>query len=115
MAAFIISRAVTRPIDTMIFHINEISKGNRSALPPEGFYQEFRVWAQSFNQMLLQLDTYYQDIYQQKLLIKNAEIRALQSQMDPHFLFNVLNTIAWKAQMIDNEEIYEMVISWEAC
>ena len=48
----------------MIFHINEISKGNRSALPPEGFYQEFRVWAQSFNQMLLQLDTYYQDIYQ---------------------------------------------------
>lgn len=81
------------------------------ALPPEGFYHEFRVWAQSFNQMLLQLDTYYQDIYQQKLLIKNAEIRALQSQMDPHFLFNVLNTIAWKAQMIDNEEIYEMVIS----
>ena len=69
------------------------------------------MWAQSFNQMLLQLDTYYQDIYQQKLLIKNAEIRALQSQMDPHFLFNVLNTIAWKAQMIDNEEIYEMVIS----
>lgn len=110
-AAFIISRAVTRPIDTMILLINEISKGNRSSLPPESFYQEFQVWAQSFNQMLLQLDTYYQDIYQQKLLIKNAEIRALQSQMDPHFLFNVLNTIAWKAQMIDNEEIYEMVIS----
>lgn len=60
--------------------------------------------------MLQQLDAYYQDIYQQKLLIKNAEIRALQSQMDPHFLFNVLNTIAWKAQMTDNEEIYEMVI-----
>ena len=110
-AAFIISRAVTRPIDTMILLINEISKGNRSSLPPESFYQEFQVWAQSFNQMLLQLDTYYKDIYQQKLLIKNAEIRALQSQMDPHFLFNVLNTIAWKAQMIDNEEIYEMVIS----
>ena len=102
-AAFIISRAVTRPIDTMILLINEISKGNRSSLPPESFSQEFQVSGQSFNQMLLQLDTYYQDIYQQKLLIKNAEIRALQSQMDPHFLFNVLNTIAWKAQMIDNE------------
>ncbi|MBU5482067.1 sensor histidine kinase [Blautia sp. MSJ-19] len=111
IAAFIISRAVTRPVDAMIAYINEISQGNRSTLPPEGFYQEFHVWAQSFNQMLQQLDTYYKDIYQQKLLIKNAEIRALQSQMDPHFLFNVLNTIAWKAQMIDNEEIYEMVIS----
>lgn len=110
-AAVIISRAVTRPIDTMILHINEISEGNRDTLPPDVFYQEFHVWAQSFNRLLGQLDTYYQDIYQQKLLIKNAEIRALQSQMDPHFLFNVLNTIAWKAQMIDNEEIYDMVIS----
>ena len=45
------------------------------------------------------------------MLLKNAEIRALQSQMDPHFLFNVLNTIAWKAQMSDNEEIYDMIIS----
>ena len=36
-AAFIISRAVTRPIDTMILLINEISKGNRSSLPPESF------------------------------------------------------------------------------
>lgn len=68
----------------MIFHINEISKGNQEAAPSTGgFYQEFRVWAQSFNQMLLQLDTYYQDIYQQKLLIKNAEIRALQSRWTP--------------------------------
>ena len=110
-ASFVISRAVTKPIDAMILYINDISNGKRTSLPPEGFYQEFRVWAQSFNQMLQQLDAYYQDIYQQKLLIKNAEIRALQSQMDPHFLFNVLNTIAWKAQMTDNEEIYEMVIS----
>ena len=61
--------------------------------------------------MLQKLDTYYNDIFQKQILLKNAEIQALQSQMDPHFLFNVLNTIAWKAQMTDNEEIYQMVIS----
>mgnify|MGYP002230352992 CR=1 FL=1 len=31
--------------------------------------------------------------------------------MDPHFMFNTLNTIAWKAQMTNNPEIYQMVIS----
>lgn len=110
-AAIIISRAITRPIEKMVYHINEISKGKQSTLPPMKLYHEFDVWADSFNEMLKKLDTYYNDNFQKQLLLKNAEIQALQSQMDPHFLFNVLNTIAWKAQIIDNEEIYQMVIS----
>lgn len=109
--AVIISQMITAPIRRMIYHINRISAGTSSRLPPMKMYDEFRVWADSFNQMLEQLDTYYTDNFQKQLLLKNAEIRALQSQMNPHFLFNVLNTIAWKAQIINNEEIYQMVIS----
>lgn len=74
-------------------------------------YREFQIWADAFNQMLKQLDIYYNDNFQKQLLLKSSEIRALQSQMNPHFLFNVLNTVAWKAQMSDNEEIYQMIIS----
>lgn len=110
-AAIVISRAITRPIDKMIYQIDQISNGKQTSLPPMKMYYEFEVWADSFNQMLKQLDSYYTDIFQQKLLLKNSEIRALQAQMDPHFLFNVLNTIAWKAEMNDNEEIYQMIIS----
>lgn len=109
--AVIISQMITAPIRRMIYHINQISAGTSSRLPPMKMYHEFRVWADSFNRMLEQLDTYYTDNFQKQLLLKNAEIRALQSQMNPHFLFNVLNTIAWKAQIINNEEIYQMVIS----
>ncbi len=109
--AIIISRAITRPIDRMIYHIDQISEGNLKELPPMKMYQEFDVWADSFNQMLKQLDTYYNDSFQKQLLLKSSEIRALQSQMNPHFLFNVLNTIAWKAQMSGDEEIYQMIIS----
>lgn len=109
--AIIISRAITRPIDRMIYHINQISEGRLKELPPMKMYQEFNIWADSFNQMLKQLDTYYNDSFQKQLLLKSSEIRALQSQMNPHFLFNVLNTIAWKAQMSGDEEIYQMIIS----
>lgn len=110
-AAVFISQMITTPIRRMIYHINQISAGASSKLPPMKMYYEFEIWADSFNRMLQQLDTYYTDNFQKQLLLKNAEIRALQSQMNPHFLFNVLNTIAWKAQMINNEEIYQMVIS----
>lgn len=110
-AAIIISRTVTRPIQKMVGQINEISSGSRTTLPEQKLYQEFALWADSFNDMLAKLDASYNDNFQKQLLLKNAEIQALQSQMNPHFIFNVLNTIAWKAQMIDNEEIYQMVIS----
>lgn len=110
-AAIVISHAITRPIEKMVYHINEIAKNGQSFLPPMKMYREFDVWAEAFNEMLKKLDGYYTDNFQKQLLLKNAEIQALQSQMDPHFLFNVLNTIAWKAQMTDNEEIYQMVIS----
>lgn len=110
-AAVAISHIITAPIKRMIYHINRISDGTSRALPPMKMYHEFEVWADSFNRMLKQLDTYYTDNFEKQLLLKNAEIRALQSQINPHFLFNVLNTIAWKAQMINNEEIYQMVIS----
>ena len=111
LISLVISQAITRPIDKMIYYINRISTGQEKNLPPMEMYHEFDVWAQSFNQMLKQLDIYYNDNFQKQLLLKNAEIRALQSQMNPHFLFNVLNTIAWKAQIHDDEEIYQMVIS----
>lgn len=110
-AAIIISQTITRPIERMTYYINQISDGKQSELPDMKMYHEFEVWADSFNQMLKQLDIYYTDNFQKQLLLKNSEIRALQSQINPHFLFNVLNTIAWKAQMTENEEIYQMVIS----
>lgn len=110
-AAVILSQVITRPIDRMIFHINEISNGAQTTLPPMKMYREFDTWAQAFNDMLKKLDASYNDNFQKQLLLKNAEIQALQSQMNPHFIFNVLNTIAWKAQMTDNEEVYQMVVS----
>lgn len=110
---FVLSHLITTPIEKMILHIKSIASGQQTyqTRPPASLYSEFNDLANAFEQMLKQLDLYYHDIFQKQLLLKNAELKALQSQMDPHFLFNVLDTIAWKAQMTDNEEIYQMIIS----
>lgn len=107
-----VSGAISRPIRHMISHINHIAQGNRDTPMPAGeMYLEFNALIDAFNYMLEQLDAYYKDNMEKQLLLKNSEIRSLQAQMDPHFLFNTLNTIAWNAQMAGEEEIYQMVIS----
>lgn len=109
----LLSHLITAPIEKMIQHIKFIADGKReqAGSPPVSLYSEFNDLAGAFEAMLKQLDIYYNDIFEKQLLLKNSEIKALQSQMDPHFLFNVLDTIAWKAQMTGNEDIYQMIIS----
>lgn len=107
-----LSGAIIKPVRHMIRHMNLIARGDRETpMPSMEMYSEFNHLTEAFNDMLEQLNTYYKDNMEKQILLKNSEIRSLQAQMDPHFLFNTLNTIAWKAQMTGNEEIYQMVIS----
>lgn len=105
------SSLITSPIDNMIAQMKSISSGESNSLISKSVYTEFEDLTNAFNAMLDQLEINYGEIYEKQVLLKSAEIKALQSQMDPHFLFNVLDSIAWKAEISDNDEIYQMVVS----
>lgn len=109
--AVCVSHLISRPIRRMSQCVKEIANGNRSKELPTSLYDEFNDFAMTFRQMLHKLDSYYNELYQKQLLLKNAQIKSLQSQMNPHFLFNVLDTVAWKAAMTENEDIYQMIVS----
>ncbi len=111
LLAVLLSTLITKPIQTMMQKVKRISGGNLSVEIPMGIYSEFNELAGALNVMQGEIYYYYQDLYEKQLLLKNAEIKSLQSQINPHFLFNVLDTIGWKAQIAGNEEISNMVIS----
>ena len=106
-----ISGLITAPIKNMITQIKSIASHESHGLVSKGMYSEFHDLSDTFNELLYELDIYYSELYEKQVLLKNAEIKALQAQMDPHFLFNVLDSIAWKASISDNDDIYQMVIS----
>lgn len=61
------------------------------------------------NSMTDELNYLIKETYEKQLLIKEMNIKFLQYQMNPHFLFNVLLTIQMKAKMCQDESIYKMV------
>ena len=110
--SFFISRLTVHPINVMIEKINAISQGDYSKkINGLEKYSEFNELQTAINNMLDQIHSYHDNILEQQLLLKDSEIKTLQSQLNPHFLFNVLNTLTWKAEMTDNSEISQMVIA----
>lgn len=112
LAAYVLSKVFTRPVMRMIGYVTRISEGHyEESIPATEMYEEFNALTAAFNHLLREINAYHADQLEKQMLLKNAEIQALQSQINPHFLFNTLNTLAWKAQMADNPELYQMVIS----
>lgn len=96
-----ISSRITTPIRKLEFSVNEIEKGNLNAkVDAEGSY-EIRHLGQSVQNMAKQIQVLMADIVSEHEKKRKQEFDTLQSQINPHFLYNTLDIIVW---MIENEK-----------
>lgn len=89
------------------------NKNVEAVLPPEEDFKSLpeeisRIY-QSYQQMVERMDTLIRDNFIKNLEKKDAELALLQSQINPHFLYNTLDSINWMAIANDEDEISEMV------
>lgn len=70
---------------------------------------EINSLAEDFNVMVEKIDTLIQENYLEKMLLKESELKLLQSQINPHFLYNTLESINWMAKAGRTKEISVMV------
>ncbi|MGL6173911.1 MAG: sensor histidine kinase [Cellulosilyticaceae bacterium] len=63
----------------------------------------------AFNKMSKEIKYLVNCVYKEQIALKNAELKSLQAQINPHFLYNTLEMINWKARMSGNEDISEMI------
>lgn len=91
-ASFLSSRVLI-PIKRLRKGMKQMETGNYNISVPVETKDEIGYFCQSFNQMTHRINHLVVQVYETELLKKDAEIKALQSQMNPHFLYNTLGTI----------------------
>lgn len=107
--AYIIGRRIFKPIHTIINGMKEVEQGNYQVRVQPHYIEEYRILAINFNQMTQRLDESIQEIERKAILQKQAEIQTLQNQIVPHFLYNTLDMIHWRALDYQANDISYMV------
>ena len=86
--AYSFRRVIHMPLNRLRGAFKEVEKGNFEIEIQHSAQDEFREIFDAFNHMTGRLDRLIEQVYRQKLLAQNAELRQLQAQINPHFLFN---------------------------
>lgn len=107
--AIIVSRYVSNYIDLLIKRITSLSHENYSLTLPVYGIMELNNLSTAFTSMSRQIQRLLNEKYANEVLLKESELKALQSQINPHFLFNTLLSISWKARANQDMECYEMI------
>ena len=77
--------------------MKEVEQGNLEAEITSDSQDEIGDLVNGFDSMLLQLNTLIKEVYEGRIKEKEYEMKALQAQINPHFLYNTLSLINWKA------------------
>lgn len=110
-----LSTAITRPLNRLTDSIQIVEAGEfqkaKEYLEGEKRGDEAGILTQEFRIMLDKIMVLIHENYEKQILLKDTQYRALQAQINPHFLYNTLNSINWMIRSGKNEEASEMLIS----
>lgn len=105
-------KRLTLRLDGILSGMDEVQTGNLQVrLPAEEHGDELDMISDHFNRMCCELEAYIQKSYLAEIEQKNAEMQALQSQINPHFLYNTLEAIRMKAICNGDREVGKMLYS----
>ncbi|HHV12430.1 MAG TPA: sensor histidine kinase [Clostridiales bacterium] len=110
IGSLFISRVLKR-ISNLVDSMQEIKKGNMDVRLENHSKDEIGILYDNYNEMIQKTNLLLQEKYEMGKELKSAEIKALHSQINPHFLYNTLEMINWLGYGKRTEDIHSVVVS----
>lgn len=107
IVAYGVSYRFTKPVTKMISSIQAFGKQELNARIEDSSIQEFHDIGTVFNEMADRIEYLITEVYEKQLIATQSKVKYLQSQINPHFQFNILAMLSLKAKMAGNEELYQ--------
>lgn len=105
----IVSSVLTKFLSDINISLNRIKKKDYTVTMPSYKEHDLNNISITFNSMTDEIKNLIQKVYRERLLLQEADIKQLQSQMNPHFLINTLTTISTITLMHKDTLLYEMI------
>lgn len=104
-------RLLFDPLDDLVRAMRRVRQGNLNTTVKIRTRDELAYIGESFNQMIAHVHSLIKEVYEKQLRERQAELTALQAQINPHFLYNSLSTIYGKIYLLDDAETANLVLS----
>ena len=107
----VLSKVMVSGLEKLRANMEEVEKGNMEITVKSNNEDEVGALIRGFEKMILQIKALIEDVYESRLIQKDYEMKALQAQINPHFLYNSLSLINWMALETDQEDISKITLS----
>lgn len=107
-ASVTVSKTLVSPLSDMEKLSDNIAQGNLSARTPIPSVTELEPFAKNMNTMAEQIELLIKKNTEEQKNFRKAEMKALQAQITPHFLYNTFDTIIWLAEEEDTERVVKI-------
>jgi two-component system, sensor histidine kinase YesM len=109
LSAYGMSESISRPVRVLSSLMKKVESGDRNVNFTVDTNDEIGHLGKSFNDMVKEINRLIEEVYMKQYLLQQSEYKALKAQVNPHFLYNTLQSIDWMARLGDNQGVSTMV------